>query len=90
MQVISNGNIFYNEDTSNIYGSKIIKNLLKKRVNNNSDEDSKQSKEINQPKMQPTVEKKGMNKGLKIALIVGGAALLITVGVLLYKHKNKK
>lgn len=90
MQVISNGNIFYNEDTSNIYGSKIIKNLLKKRVNNNSDEDSKQSKEINQPKMQPTVEKKGMSKGLKIGLIVGGAALLITVGVLLYKHKNKK
>ena len=88
MQVISNGNIFYNEDTSNIYGSKIIKNLLKKRVNNNSDEDSKQSKEINQPKMQPTVEKKGMSKGMKIGLIAVGSLLLaVTIYLIIRKKK---
>ena len=88
MQFISNGNIFYNEDTSNIFGSKIIKNLLKKRVNNNSDEDSKQSKEINQPKMQPTVEKKGMSKGVKIGLIAGGS-LLLAVTIYLIVRKKK-
>lgn len=88
MQVISNGNIFYNEDTSNIYGSKIIKKLLKKRVNNNSDEDSKQSKEINQPKMQPTVEKKGMSKGMKIGLIAVGSLLLaVTIYLIIRKKK---